>query len=86
MDLTVYGPLRGVTGEKTITLDPDGRTVQAAVDTFIEQYPSAATQLTDDAGALRPSVRVLLDGESAALEDPLPPGASMTLFPAMRGG
>ncbi len=42
--------------------------------------------LTDEAGELRPSVRVLIDGESASLTDQLPPDASMTLFPAMRGG
>ena len=86
MELTVYGPLRAVTGEKTVTVEPDGRTVRSAVDAFVERYPRASTHLTDEAGTLRPSVRVQLDGESASLDDPLPPDASMTLFPAMRRG
>ena len=82
----MYGPLRATTGEKTVTVEPDGETVRAVVDAFVEQYPRASTQLTDGAGALRPSVRVLVDGESASLDDPLPADASVTLFPAMRGG
>lgn len=86
MELTVYGPLRAATGEKNVTVEPDGRTVRAAIDAFVERYPRARTQLTDEDGALRPSVRVLVDGESTSLDDPLPVDASMTLFPAMRGG
>jgi len=86
MEITVYGPLRAATGEKTVTVEPNGQTVRSAIDAFVEQYPSASTQLTDDAGTLRPSVRVRLDGSPASLDDPLPSDASMTLFPALRGG
>ena len=86
MELTVYGPLRAVTGEKTITVEPDGRTVRSAIVAFVERYPRASTHLTDEAGTLLPSVRVQLDGDAASLDDPLHPAASLPLFPALPGG
>lgn len=86
MELTVYGPLRAATGSKTVTLEFEGETVEAAIEAFVQAYPRAAGELTDESGALRPSVRVMVDGEKAALDDPVSADASMTLFPAMRGG
>ena len=86
MELTVYGPLRSATGEKRITVDPDGARVADVVEAFVEAYPRAATHLVDDDGDLRPSVRVTVDGERVALEATCPADASVALFPAMRGG
>ena len=86
MDVTVYGPLRSATGEKRIAVDPDGTTVAAVIDAVVAAYPRAASHLVDDAGALRPSVRVTVDGERVDLDDDCPPDAEVALFPAMRGG
>ena len=86
MELTVYGPLRSATGGKTVSLSVEAATVAALLDAFVAAYPRTESQLFDDAGALRPSVRVTLDGETAALDDPLPADAEVALFPAMRGG
>ena len=86
MKLTVYGPLRSATGEKRVRVDPDGETVRAVVEAFVDAYPRAESHLVDEAGDLRPSVRVTVDGERAALDEDCPPDADVALFPAMRGG
>lgn len=86
MEVTVYGPLRSATGEKRVDIEPDGATVAALLDAFVTAYPHAESQLVDEDGDLRPSVRVTVDGERAALDTDCPPDAEVALFPAMRGG
>lgn len=86
MDVTVYGPLRSATGGKRVAVDPDGTTVRAVLDALVAAYPRAESHLTDGTGVLRPSVRVTVDGEAAALDDECPPDAAVAVFPAMRGG
>ncbi|WP_251329439.1 ubiquitin-like small modifier protein 1 [Haloplanus pelagicus] len=86
MELTVYGPLRSATGEKRIGVDPGGPTVRAVLDALLEEYPRAESHLVDEAGDLRPSVRVTVNGDRAAIDDDCPPDAEVAVFPAMRGG
>ncbi|WP_440766142.1 ubiquitin-like small modifier protein 1 [Natronorubrum sp. DTA7] len=85
MEITVYGPLRSATGTKTVSLEFGGDTVAEAIDEFAETHPRAAQYLYDN-GELRPSVRVSVDGERAALEDPVSDDASLALVPAVQGG
>jgi molybdopterin converting factor small subunit len=90
--VTLYGPLRGVTGTKTVEVsletdgtDQDGDPVlDAVVRAFVEQYPRSRDQLLSDEGEVRPSVRLLCDGERRELDDPVT--GEVGLFPAMRGG
>ncbi|MFD1587655.1 ubiquitin-like small modifier protein 1 [Halorientalis brevis] len=86
MELTVYGPLRAATGDKTVDVTVNGETAGDVIDAFVAAYPRAAAQLEDSEGRLRPSVRILVDGDQAAVEDHLPPDPTVALFPAMRGG
>ena len=88
MKLTVHGPLRGVTGSKTVSVSTDDTTesVTSVLERFVEQYPRAETQLFDDDGTLRGSVRVLVDGERADSDTVCPPTAEITLIPAAQGG
>lgn len=85
MRVTVYGPLRGATGSKAVTVAFGGGTVAEAVAAFVDAYPRASGELYDD-GTLRPSVRVTRDGERVDPDDPCPPDADITIVPAMRGG
>jgi len=88
MELTVHGPLRGITGSKTVSL-PDvdhHESVQNVLERFVEQYPGARSHLFNEAGTLRASVRVLLDGERAEADTSCPPTADVTLIPAAQGG
>lgn len=82
----MYGPLRSATGEKRVTVEPEGSTVGAALDAFVAAYPRARSHLLDDDGDLRPSVRVTVEGDRASLDDDCPSDAAVALFPAMRGG
>jgi molybdopterin converting factor small subunit len=88
MELIVYGPLRGVTGSKTVTL-PDvdhPESVQTVLERFVGQYPGAESHLFDDAGTLRASVRVLVDGERADPDTRCRSTAEVSLIPAAQGG
>lgn len=86
MQVTVYGPLRGVTGERAVEVTFEGGTVSAAVEAFVDAHPRARSQLYDDGGTLRSSVRVLRDGERVDPDDPCPADADLALFPAVQGG
>lgn len=86
LECTVYGPLRGATGEKAVTVEFAGGTVRDALAAFVAAYPRAESQLFDDEGAVRPSVRVARDGDRVGLDAPCPPDAALAIYPAMRGG
>ncbi|MFC7154851.1 ubiquitin-like small modifier protein 1 [Halomarina halobia] len=86
MELTLFGPLRGVTGAKTVEVEFDGGTARDALWAFVDRYPRARDQLFDGAGDLRPSVRLTRDGERVDPADALAADESLTVYPAMRGG
>lgn len=86
MNVTVYGPLRSATGGKTVEVDADPETVIDAIDAFVDEYPRAEQHLVDCDGGLRGSVRVTVNGDRAAADDPCPTAADLTIHPAMRGG
>jgi len=86
MEFVVYGPLRAATGGKHVAVAVAGDTVRDAVEALLAAHPRAEPHLLDPAGALRPSVRVMRDGERVDLDAPCPPGATLSLFPAMQGG
>lgn len=86
MDVIVYGQLREATGSKTVHLDGAEGTVRDVLDRFLDAYPRATRHLLDGDGELRPSVRVMLDGDRVTLESECPPDAVLKVFPAMAGG
>jgi hypothetical protein len=88
MDVTVHGPLRGATGSKTLALDRfDGDpTVRDVLDRVAEAYPRAERHLFADDGTVRPSVRVVVDGEAAEPDARCPRNADVGIVPAVRGG
>ena len=88
MELTVHGPLRGVTGSKTVSLPAVDReeSVLNVLGRFVEAYPGAEAHLFDEKGTLKGSVRVLVDGERAAADTSCPSTAAVTLVPAAQGG
>jgi|GEM_PF-580841 molybdopterin converting factor small subunit len=83
--VTVYGPVRSATGDKTVTLEWSGDTVADAIAAVVESYPRAEPHLYDGE-EIRASVRVSIDGERAEFEDRVPEGASLSLVPAVQGG
>lgn len=86
MQITVYGPLRSATGEKTVSVAFDGGTVEDALGVFIENYPRTKSQLYTNDGQLRISARISVNGERMNLDDECPADAELTVFPAVQGG
>ena len=90
MKLTVYGPLRGITGSKTIEVaDPERSnpvTVERVIRQLLDQHPQAKTHLFGQDESLQGSVRILVDGDRASLETPCPPTAEVAIIPAAQGG
>ena len=86
MQITVYGPLRSATGEKTVSVAFDGGTVEDALVAFVESYPRARSRLYTDDGRIRSSARVSVNGERVDLDADCPPDADVAVFPAVQGG
>jgi len=86
MEVTVYGPLRSRTGEKTVEVEADPETVEDALRAFLAAYPRAESQLLAESGEIRSSVRVLVDGDRRELDESVEDGASLSLTPAVQGG
>ncbi|AQL43258.1 molybdopterin synthase sulfur carrier subunit [Halorientalis sp. IM1011] len=86
MEVTVYGQLRGATGEKTVAVEFEGGTVREAVLAFVTAYPQTERHLVRDDGEIEPSVRIAVDGERNELDDRCPPDASISIHPPMQGG
>jgi len=86
MQVTVFGPLRSATGQKTVEVNVDPRTVRDVLDAFVEEYPRVRSQLYTADNAIRPSVRVMIDSQKVELDDPCPARSTVALFPAMQGG
>ncbi|QZX99172.1 ubiquitin-like small modifier protein 1 [Halobaculum rubrum] len=90
MNVQVYGPLRSATGSKTVRVGPDSLpehpTVRDVLDALCAAHPRTESHLSDGDGSLRPSVRVTVDGDRAAIDDDCPADAEVRVFPAMRGG
>ena len=86
MQVTVYGPLRSATGEKTVQVAFDGGTVSDALAAFVDAYPRARPQLYADDESLRPSVRLSIDDQRVDVETKCPPDAELTVVPAVQGG
>ena len=86
MEVTVYGQLRGATGEKTVPVDFEGGTVREAVRAFVAAFPKTERHLVRDDERIEPSVRIAVDGERKALDDRCPADASITIHPPMQGG
>ncbi|OLZ41776.1 molybdopterin synthase sulfur carrier subunit [Natrinema saccharevitans] len=84
-EVTVYGPIRSATGDKTVVLEWAGGTVADALAAFVEAYPRAESQLYDG-DAVRASVRVSIDGDRVEFEDRVPEGAALAVVPAVQGG
>lgn len=92
VEVIVYGPLRGATGEKSVEIavtdatDESGTmTVADVLSAFVDAYPRARSQLFDDEG-VSPGVRMSIDDERVTPETAVRPGVTLRLHPAVHGG
>ena len=77
-----------VGGVKSLQLE--GETIRAVVDTLVEQYPSLGSQLLTEGGDLNRFVNVYVNGQDvrylAGMDTPVAPADEVRLLPAMAGG
>ncbi len=64
----------------------EAATVREALDRLDEQAPGLRNRLVDSGPVLREHINVFVDGEQAALDTVLPPGATVHVIPAVSGG
>ena len=77
-----------VDGAKSLELEGDS--IRAVVDTLVTQYPSLGSQLLTDEGDLNRFVNVYVNGQDvrhlAGLDTPVAETDEVRLLPAMAGG
>ena len=77
-----------VGGAKSLQLEGDS--IRAVVDTLVTQYPALGSQLLTDEGDLNRFVNVYINGQDvrylAGLDTPVAPADEVRLLPAMAGG
>lgn len=85
----VPGMLQGATGGRS-RLVIEGATLKAVLRRLAEMYPQAGERLLDEAGELRHSVALFVDGVEVKAGDgllvPVAPGSEIVIAPAMSGG
>lgn len=61
-------------------------TVAELLDGLDERWPGMRDRLCDTRPAIRKHINIFVDGASAALDTPLPPGCEVFILTAMSGG
>jgi sulfur-carrier protein len=77
-----------VGGDKTV--DVDGESLRAVVDSLAQRHPGLGSQLLNDEGELNRFINVYLNGQDvrylAGLDTPVAATDEIRLLPAMAGG
>jgi molybdopterin synthase sulfur carrier subunit len=68
------------------TIPAHGATVLEIVIDLDRRVPGLANRILDGGPALRTHLNVFVDGERAALDSRVPPGAEIHVIPAVSGG
>lgn len=61
-------------------------TVAEMIDALDERWPGMRDRLCDSTPAVRRHINIFIDGERAALDTPLTPGAEVFVLTAISGG
>ncbi|MCL4369121.1 MAG: MoaD/ThiS family protein [Actinobacteria bacterium] len=85
MTLHLYSHLRAMTGQRHMPLDmPEGATVGDALAALVERYPDTRPVVYYRGGGL--GVRLVLNDQDAAPDQPLHDGDELALLPPVGGG
>lgn len=92
MEVHFYATLRSIVGAKTVHFDlPTDATVRQLLAEMIRCYPRLRNELLDEHGNMYQHVHIFVDGRDASflennLDSVIPPGAKVSVFPAVGGG
>lgn len=81
----LFANLKETAGAGELALDVDGHDVTSVVEKLIEVHPSLEAEI-GSGGSLRPSLRVLVNGELCDVEDGVREGDEVALLPPVSGG
>ena len=83
---TVHLPtiLRDLVGEDRVSLS--GPNVGALLSQLEAEHPGLSARIRDEKGALRPHVKIFVNGESVGLDDPVQEDSEVRILPSISGG
>lgn len=86
--VTVFlpAPLVSLFPGATRRVELDAGTVGGMLDALESRWPGMRDRLRDSRPAIRRHINIFVDGERAALDTPLAPGAEVFVLTAMSGG
>jgi molybdopterin converting factor small subunit len=86
MRVFVPTPLRSYTGQQA-DVEAEGATVGQLLDDLNRRYPGIRFRMVDEQDAIRPHIRVFVNGEQAwDLETELRPSDEVQVLQALSGG
>ena len=86
MRVFVPTPLRSYTGRQA-DVEAEGATVAQLLDDLNRRYPGIRFRMVDEQDAIRPHIRVFVNGEQAwDLETELRPSDEVQILQALSGG
>ena len=86
MRVFVPTPLRSYTGQQA-DVEAEGATVAQLLDDLNRRYPGIRFRMIDEQDAIRPHIRVFVNGEQARdLETELRPSDEVQMLQALNGG
>lgn len=91
MEVRFYATLRDVVGSRSVEVElRPGATVRELLTRLFEQFPNLEPRLLDEAGELRRSVNVFVNGRGVphleGLDTKLQPDDEVSIFPPVAGG
>ena len=86
MRVFVPTPLRSYTGQQA-GVEAEGATVGQLLDDLNQRYPGIRFRMVDEQDAIRPHIRVFVNGEQVlGLDAPLRPSDEVQILQALSGG
>ncbi len=85
MEVLVPTPLRSYTGARLV--EAEGATLGEVLADLDRRYPGIRFRMVDEQGAVRPHIRIFLDGDQVFdLAGPVRPGQALAIVQALSGG
>jgi molybdopterin converting factor small subunit len=83
--LHLRGPLKKLAGDRG-EHELEGQTVVALLRALEQAQPALAGWILDERGRIRRHINVFVNAEQAREDDPVAPGDSVDVLPAISGG
>jgi molybdopterin converting factor small subunit len=85
VEVLIPTPLRSYTGARLV--EAEGATLGEVLADLDRRFPGVRFRMVDEQGAVRPHIRIFLDGEQVFdLTRPVGPGQALAIVQALSGG